>query len=287
MKISKIYDKNETVLSCEVFPPKPEKSIDPTIFKSLKKLKPHFISVTYGAGGGTKSKTVEMVDEIKNNFNMETLMHLTCIDSTSRSIKKILSQLKKKNIENILALRGDIPKGKNPNELIYDFKYASDLVKFIKRKNRFSLGVAGYPEKHPQASSYEKDIQNLKYKVTCGADFIITQLFFNNDFFYKFIDTIRSNGIQVPVSAGIMPVFRAGLVKKMVQMCGASIPSKLRNLIEKYKNKPEDMEKAGIDYATAQVHELINSDTLQGIHIYTMNRPRLAKAIVKKSGLKQ
>ncbi|MGM0442179.1 MAG: methylenetetrahydrofolate reductase [NAD(P)H] [Elusimicrobiota bacterium] len=286
MKISKLYEEKDTVFSCEVFPPKPDKSINYDTFRSLQNLNPDFISVTYGAGGGTKEKTVEVVDTVKNKFNIETLMHLTCIDSNFQSIGELLNILREKDIENILALRGDIPDGKSRDELVSDFCYASDLVKYINKNNGFSLGVAGYPEKHPQAPSFKEDIENLKYKIDCGADFIITQLFFNNDDFYRFIEKIRDINIDVPVSAGIMPVFSENLVKKMVQMCGASIPDDLKSLIEKYGSNPRDMEKAGTDYAAGQVTDLLKSGSAQGIHLYIMNRASLAEDIIKKSGFK-
>ncbi|MFW6134329.1 MAG: methylenetetrahydrofolate reductase [NAD(P)H] [Elusimicrobiota bacterium] len=287
MKVSQIYNKKDIVFSCEVFPPKPGKSID-TVYSTisdLREIAPDFVSVTYGAGGGTKKRTLEISSKIKNEYNVESLMHLTCVTTKKEEIHHIINDIKKNNIENILALRGDYPEKTDKIDVSSDFCYAVDLVEFIKKHGNFCIGVAGYPETHPEAESRDKDIIHLKEKVDAGADFIITQLFFDNNLYYRFIDDITAKGIEIPVSAGIMPVFKAKLVKKMVSLCGASIPGDLQKLIDKYKHNPEDMRKAGIDYALNQINDLIRND-IRGIHLYTMNKSDIAEEISYKTGLR-
>lgn len=287
MKIKEIYKENDVVFSCEIFPPKPEDDIE-IVYKTIEEIKelaPDYISVTYGAGGGTKERTLEISKTIKNNYKLETLMHLTCVNSTQSDIVNILNEVKKSGIKNILALRGDIPAGQIREEIVTDFCFAVDLVDFILKHNDFCIGVAGYPEVHPESPNEEKDTEFLRNKIEKGADFINTQLFFNNEYFYRYIDRIRSANICVPVSAGIMPVFKANLIKRMVELSGATIPVKLQSLIDKYSHKPEDMEKAGIDYASEQIIDLLKQG-INGIHLYTMNKANLAKAIAKNTGLR-
>lgn len=287
MKIKDIYKKKTPVFSCEVFPPNPHADIDIiySTISDLKELSPDFISVTYGAGGGTKDRTVEISSQIKNEYKLESLMHMTCIDSEFGYIEDTLTEVKNKGIENILALRGDSPSGEDKEIITKDFRYAVDLINFIKKRDDFCLGVAGYPEVHPESKDMEEDINCLKKKIESGADFIITQLFFQNDFFYRFLDKINSAGINVPVSAGVMPVFKSKLIKKIVSLCGSTIPAKLQNLIDKYAHKPKDMEKAGIDYATDQIIDLLNQK-VNGIHLYTMNNARLAQEISRNTSIR-
>lgn len=287
MRIPDLYNDGKIVFSCEVFPPKPENSLD-TVFNSIEKigvLKPDFISVTYGAAGGTRERTEQIASEIRKRFSLESLMHLTSINSTRAEIDKILEEVKACGIENILALRGDIPEGSEKTRDTADFKYAYELVEHIAVRGGFSIGVAAYPESHPESPDMKTDIQRLKEKVDTGADFIISQLFFDNSYFYSFMERAQSAGIAIPVSAGIMPVFRAVLVEKMVTLCGATIPRSLRALIEKYGDKPDDMEKAGIDYASEQVSGLIQNG-VPGIHLYMMNRANLALEISENTGLR-
>ncbi len=284
MKIKDIYKKKNIVFSCEVFPPKPEDNIE-TIYNTISELKeisPDFVSVTCSADGGTKKRTLQISSKIKNEYKLDSLMHLTCINTKYSDILEILDEARKMGIENILALRGDIPSNQ---DIISDFRYAVDLVDFIKKNTNFCVGVAGYPEVHPESPDRNLDIEYLKSKIDKGADFIITQLFFKNEYFYKFLDRIRSAGINVPVSVGIMPVFKAKLIKKIVTLCGATISPDLQNLIDKYGHKPLDMEKSGIEYATNQIYDLLNQG-INGIHIYTMNKAHLAKEIFKNINLK-
>jgi len=254
--------------------------------KDLKSISPDFISVTYGTGGKTKDGTIEISSEIKNTCGMEPLMHLTCVDTKKSNIDKILRRISRKGIENILALRGDIPTDRNPKSTSCDFSYACDLTAYIKsHKDKFCLGVAGYPEGHPEAYSLEKDIKNLSRKIQAGASFVITQMFFKNDFFYLYLDKIREMGIKIPVSAGIMPVFKAKLLSKMIKLSHATVPSALVSIIDKYRDNDMDMEKAGIEFAVKQIEDLIKHG-VDGIHLFTMNRASLAKKISSASGLR-
>jgi methylenetetrahydrofolate reductase (NADPH) len=288
MKISDIYRDKKLVFSCEVFPPGPGVEIDGILktIKGLKSTSPDFISVTYGAGGGTKSRTIEIASKIRKLYKMEPLMHLSCINTKKENIDKILNEIIQNGIENILALRGDIPADSDLKTIVSDFSYASELVTYIKsRGDKFCIGVAGYPEGHPEAYSMEKDIKNLKRKIEAGASFIISQLFFKNEFFYRYLDTIRKIGVNVPVSAGIMPVFKTKLLTKMIKLSHATVPSELIAIVDKYRDKDEDMEKAGIEYAVKQIRDL-KDNGVEGIHLYTMNSASLAKKISSYSGLR-
>ncbi len=292
MKISELYKKRnsveDVVFSCEIFPPKSEKNIE-TIYNTIKEIKeiaPDFISVTYGAGGGTRERTLEIASNVKNKYDVESLMHLTCVNSTKEKMIRLLKKVKQNNVENILALRGDIPSELEREEVVTDFCHATDLINFIKKKGDFSIGVAGYPEVHPESRNRQEDINYHKVKVQTGADFIITQLFFNNEHFYSFRDQMSSQNISAPISAGIMPVFKASLVKKMVSISGASIPKKLQNIIRRYGEDDNEMYRAGIDYASKQIQDLINQG-VSGIHLYTMNRSNIAFNIARNTGLRK
>lgn len=287
MKINNIFNEKDIVFSCEVFPPKPKDDIT-TVYntiETLKRITPDFISVTYGAGGSTKERTIDIASKIKNEYGLEALMHLTCINSSSDDISLILKQLEGAGIENILALRGDIPEGSKKKDITKDFCFAVDLLEFIKKHGDYCVGIAGYPEIHPESYDLDSDINYLKQKVAKGADFIITQLFFQNELLFRFMDKLLKNNINIPVSAGIMPVFKAKLIKKLVTLCGASIPRDLEIIIDKYKDNPVDMEKAGIEYASKQIIDVLAHD-FRGIHLYTMNKPALAEKISKNTGLR-
>ena len=274
MKIIELFNLKRPVISFEVFPPKPELPLD-TVFNTIEKLEklhPDFISVTYGAGGGIRSRTVDIASEVKNNHKIEALSHLTCITSTIKDIDDILHSLKTENIENILALRGDAPKDtSNQTPSNRDFRYASDLISYIKKTDNFCIGAACYPEGHVETTDKKTDIHNLKLKVDSGVDFLVTQLFFED---------IRNAGIDCPVSAGIMPVFSTNLIKKLTLMCGATIPKKLIKILNKYESSPEDLTKAGIAYAITQIQDLIANE-IQGIHLYTMNKSDHMQEIMK------
>ncbi|RHR74242.1 methylenetetrahydrofolate reductase [NAD(P)H] [Eubacterium sp. AF15-50] len=281
MNIADLF-KKKTVFSFEVFPPKKESGVE-TIYKTLEELKqlnPDFISVTYGAGGVgvANATTVDLCSKIKNEYGIETIAHLTCLYNTKEDIDSILEELKEKGIDNILALRGDV----NPNfELKHDFRYASELTEYIMSKNMgFNVSGGCYPEVHQEAESMIADIKNLKKKIDAGADHLISQLFFDNNAFYDFIEKVRIAGIDVPIEAGIMPVTNKKQIERMVSMCGASIPAKLSKVLQRFGDNPEAMRDAGISYAIDQIIDLV-ANGVEGIHIYTMNDPYIAGKITK------
>lgn len=282
MKIPEIFEtkkkENRPVLSFEIFPPKKEealRNIDETL-GLLCDLHPDFISVTFGAGGSTgDNKTVEIAKKIKNNYGIEPLVHVTCLQYDKREISEILKQLEDAGIENVLALRGDV----NPNfPMKHDFKYASELVEFVKSQGNFSISGGCYPETHLEAPDAVADIRNLKKKVDAGAAHLISQLFFDNELFYCFYEKTRIAGIDVPVDAGVMPVTNRAQVERMVNTCGASLPPKFERILHKYENNKAALLDAGMAYTINQIVDLIAHD-VDGVHIYTMNNPAVAKRI--------
>lgn len=287
MLIRDLFGQKKRTLSFEVFPPVREGKLE-SLFQTiseLKELKPDFISVTYGAAGGTRDKTIEIASRVKNEMNSEALAHLTCVASTRDDISRILEDMQKQGIENILALRGDPPKGEEKFvKPAGGFGFANELVEFIKQHNGFCIGVAGYPEGHPEASSLDDDLKNLKRKVNAGADFIITQLFFHNDDFYRFRDRTLALKIEVPVIPGIFPILNYRQILRITELCGAKIPSALGEKLCRLQDKPEDIEKYGIEYARNQAYDLIRNE-VHGLHICTMNQSRAARRIVRELGL--
>jgi methylenetetrahydrofolate reductase (NADPH) len=275
MKIIDILRKRPGSFSFEFFPPKSQDGWD-QLFNTIESLKvwnPAYVSVTYGAGGSTRRQTIDLVSRIKHELGLESMAHLTCVDSSEDQILETLNSLKEKGIENVLPLRGDPPKGSASFVKAENgFGYASELVKFI-RDNQYSfcLGVAGYPEGHQECGNIDKDIENLKKKVDAGADFIITQLFFDNRFYFDFLDKVKAVGINIPVLPGIMPIVNVNQVKKFTKMCGASIPESLISKLEKVQDQPESVQAIGIEHATQQCEELIQAGS-PGIHFYTLNR---------------
>lgn len=283
MFIKDLFSQKKTVISFEIFPPKKDTSID-SIYKTidaLAPLNPDYISVTYGAGGSTsKNSTVEIASIIKNKYNIEALAHLTCIASTKEDVNVILQHLKENNIQNILALRGDFPQDpdfKFPNPL--HFTHAIDLVEHIKKDNYFSVAGTCYPEGHIEAKSMKDDIIYLKKKVDAGTDFLITQLFFDNNLFYSFKEKTDIIGIDAPIEVGVMPVINSNQIRRIASMCGAHIPEKFVKILDRYIDNKEALKDAGIAYATEQIIDLISSG-VSGIHIYTMNNPEVAEKIV-------
>ena len=277
MKTSYLF-KNKTVFSLEIFPPKRTSSVD-TVYDTLDELKditPDFISVTYGAGGSeNNSSTIEIASAIKNRYGIESVAHLPCIDLDKNTIKDILDSLGERGIENILALRGDITPGVEPKS---DFRYASDLVSYIKQIGDFNIIGACYPEGHNECATVDEDIRNLKTKVDAGTDQLITQLFFDNSYFYDFRERAARAGISVPIEAGIMPAVNKKQIERMVSLCGAKLPKKFIVMMSKYENNPEALRDAGIAYAVDQIADLIAQD-VDGIHLYTMNKPYIARKI--------
>ncbi len=281
MKIADILNSKKVSLSFEVFPPKKKEGLESikNTAISLTRLKPDFISVTFGAGGTTKGYTAEIAEAIEEN-GTTSLAHLTCVRSTKEALEYTINDLKKRNIKNVLALRGDFPKDAVTGENVFPsgFVHASDLVKLLKDEG-MCVGGACYPEGHPESKSREADIEALKFKVDAGVDFLTTQMFFDNDMLYSFLYRLQSAGIHVPVLAGIMPITNANQVSRMVDLSNAYIPRKLLAICDRFRDSPEAMMQAGIAYATDQIIDLI-SNGVRGIHIYTMNKPEIAQAII-------
>ncbi|MCL5780859.1 MAG: methylenetetrahydrofolate reductase [NAD(P)H] [Firmicutes bacterium] len=286
MKISTLYQQKKTVISFEIFPPKSTAPVE-TIYATLEgliKLNPDFISVTYGAGGSSRDRTKEIASRIKNRYQVEALAHLTCVGHSCGEIDQILKGLQEENIENVLALRGD-PPADNPDYdfSVCDFQYASDLVKYIKNNSDACVAAAAYPEGHACCNRLSEDLERLKFKVDQGVDFLITQLFFDNRVFYNFMENARRIGIQCPVAAGVLPVLNAKQIKRIISLCGASMPAKLLMMVDKYVDNSEDMEKAGIEFASRQVQDLLDNG-VEGIHLYTMNKPQQITEILRNVG---
>ena len=279
MKISQLFkDTDKTVFSFEVFPPKKDSPIE-SVYSKLEEicsLKPDFISVTYGAGGTVgHSRTAEIASKIKNDFGVASVAHLTCVNSTKSDIDANLDDFVQCGSENILALRGDYVSGVEPKK---EFVYASDLCSYIKKKGDFDIAVACYPEFHIEEKDEVEDVLNLKNKVEAGAEHLISQLFFDNSVFYRFLERTKIAGINVPIEAGIMPVTNKKQIERMVSMCGASLPAKFSKIMQKYEDKPEALRDAGIAYAVEQIVDLI-ANGVDGIHLYTMNNPYVARKI--------
>ena len=290
MRIKEIFKHKPQVLSMEVFPPKRNGALDQLfhVVSDLKALSPDYISVTYGAGGSTRNLTKEIALNIKKNAGIESMAHLTCVGNTKNELKEILEDLKNSGIDNILALRGDPPQGQNKFEAVEGgFQYANELIEFIRNEeDYFSIGVAGYPEKHPEAKNYEEDILNLKRKVDAGADFIVTQLFFNNDDFYRFMDKVRSIGIDIPVIPGIFLISSYKQIHRLAELCGATIPKDLENKLYQFKDNNEEIKKIGIDFALQQSENILNRQIAQGLHYYIMNRKDMIEKIVQTIKMK-
>lgn len=282
MKISDIIShkkaNKENIFSFEFFPPKSDDGVIHLLNTAVKlhDLKPSFISITYGAGGSTRKKTRDLSLKIQNQVGIETMAHLTSVGSSRDEIYEIVKSYRDSGVENILALRGDPPKGQDHFVAADNgFTHANEIVEFIKDKfgDYFSLGVAGYPEKHVQAAGMEEDLLNLKRKVDAGAAFIITQLFLDNSFFFRFLDELNKRAIEVPVLAGIMPITDFNQIKKFTEMIGASIPAQLVSKLEKASasGDGEEVKKTGLDWAIKQCHELLEQG-VDGIHFYTLNK---------------
>ena len=278
MKISKLFAKKIPTLSFEVFPPKTDDTFESVKYatEEIAKIKPDFMSVTYGAGGGTSKHTLAIAQNLKNKYNVTPLAHLTCVSSTKEMIKKQLTLLTESRIENILALRGDIPEGLNCEG--FDYKYASDLIKEIKNFGDFCVGGACYPEGHVESENQKKDIETLKIKVDAGCEFLTTQMFFDNNILYNFLYKIREAGITVPVVAGIMPVTNGKQIERICKLSGTYLPQRFKSIVDKFGNYPDAMKQAGIAYATEQVTDLL-ANGVNNIHIYSMNKPDVAEKI--------
>ncbi|MBQ7740300.1 MAG: methylenetetrahydrofolate reductase [Eubacterium sp.] len=280
MKISDILKDNKVTVSFEVFPPKQWDRIENTkaVVREMSKANPAFMSVTYGAAGTASGFTQEIANEIKKD-NITPLSHLTCLTSTKDKIHEVVSELKENGIENILALRGDIPEGfVFPDKQYY--KYAYQLINDIKEMGDFCIGAACYPEIHPESKNRVEDIEHLKLKVDCGAQFLTSQMFFDNEIFLNFVEMCRIKGIEVPIVAGIMPVTNVRVIKRSLELSNCSLPKKFSKIMERFGEDDKSMLQAGIIYATEQIIDLM-ANGINNIHIYTMNKPEVASEIMR------
>ena len=277
MRICEKLKSRIPTLSFEVFPPKPGLPLEPTLdaVRRVAALRPDFISVTYGAGGNGAKGTVALAREVQNGSGVTALAHLTCVGSTKEDVAAQLAELKKNGIENVLALRGDLPAGE---ERTGDFRYAADLVSEIRATGDFCIGAACYPEGHIECPHREDDIAHLKMKVDRGVDFLTTQMFFDNSVMYSFLYRAMARGIDVPVIAGIMPVTNGRMIARACALSGATLPNRFRRIVDRYGDDPDAMKQAGIAYATEQIVDLL-ANGVRGIHVYTMNKPDVAQAI--------
>lgn len=278
MKITELYKEKKNVLSFEIFPPKKDGellNVDPTL-EILSDLHPDYISVTFGAGGSSNNnKTIALAQRIKEVYHVEPVVHLTCLSYTKSEIDEFAKEIQNAGIENILALRGDI----NPNAPAKDdFKHASDLISYLKNSYDFCIAGACYPEVHPDAEDRITDMRNLKTKVDAGAEVLLSQLFFDNNTYYAFLEDCRIAGIDVPVTPGIMPVLNAAQINRMITTCGATLPENFQRIINRFGDNKEALFDAGLSYALSQIIDLLAHD-VDGIHLYTMNNPVVAQRI--------
>ena len=283
MRIDRLFKLGLPTLSFEFFPPKTEAGFTQLYqtIDELHPLKPSYVSVTYGAGGSTRQKTVDLVERIQNELTIRSMAHLTCVGHTADEIGSILDTLWNSGIRNVLALRGDPPVGQSQFTATEGgFANSSELVKYIRARHDFCIGVAGYPEGHPQCLNRTRDLEHLAQKVDNGGNFIITQLFFDNTDFYRFRDTARSMGIKVPIVAGLMPILNVAQTKRFVSMCGAKIPHPLLTRLEGLEANPEAVYQAGIEYAIKQCEDLLRNG-VEGIHFYTLNKSNATVEICK------
>lgn len=284
MKVRDCFDGRKPVFSFEFFLPKtPEGMVSfKATVRDLKRLSPSFVTLTYGAGGSGRDRTIETAGMIQNELGLTTVAHLTCIAHTRSEIEAIVGKIRGLGIENIMALRGDPPKdGALPPENHRDYRYAVDLVCHIRKMDGFCIGVAGYPEKHPEAAAMEEDLRHLKEKVEAGADFITTQLFFDNADYFRFVEKVRAMGITLPILPGLMPVTNYGQLQKFAAMCGARIPAEMIRGLESRQTDLEDVIQYGIDWTYRQARDLLDKGA-PGIHFYTLNKSRSTEVILSK-----
>lgn len=277
MKIIDILNQDQITLSFEVFPPKKIEKYDSVqaATEGVAALHPSFMSVTYGAGGGTSEFTLNIAKNIRDKYEVEVLPHLTCVSSTKAHVHEMIQKFKEYGFENVMALRGDIPEGGAPYD---DYHYASELVADIKSQGDFCIGGACYPDGHVECAHKDDDIRNLKRKVDAGVDFLTTQMFFDNAEFFNFLYRLREQDIRVPVLAGIMPITNHKQLGRSVALSGTTVPTRFKEIVDKFGEHPEAMKQAGIIYATEQIIDLIAND-VKHIHVYSMNKPDVAEAI--------
>lgn len=282
MKISEIINQDKLSLSFEVFPPKTEAGFESVenATKEIAKLNPSFMSVTYGAGGGTSKYTFAIAEEIHDRYGVPTLAHLTCVSSTRETVRQRIQDIKDAGIKNVMALRGDIPdEMKNSDRSAWDYRYAVDLIRELKEADAdLCIGGACYPEIHPESATQKDDILRLKEKVDAGCDFLTTQMFFDNNLLYNFLYKVREAGITVPILPGIMPITNANQVARAIQLSGSFVPRRFKSLVDKFGDDPAAMKQAGIAYATDQIIDLY-ANGIKNVHVYSMNKPDVAAKI--------
>lgn len=282
MKIIDIITQNKLSLSFEVFPPKTETSFESVkaATEEIARLRPAFMSVTYGAGGGTSEYTLDIAKNIKKLYGVPTLEHLTCVSSTKETVRKKIEEIKAAGIENVMALRGDIPAElQNADRSHWDYHHAIELVRELKESGAdFCIGGACYPEIHPESENQKEDIKHLKEKVDAGCEFLTTQMFFDNNLLYNFLYKIREAGITVPIIPGVMPITNANQVERAIKLSGSFMPQRFKSLVDKFGNDPAAMKQAGIAYATDQIIDLY-ANGITNVHVYSMNKPDVAAKI--------
>ena len=283
MKLTKLFNDDKLSLSFEVFPPKTDTAFESvkTATEEIAKLRPSFMSVTSGAGGGTSKYTLDIAKNIKANYGVPTLAHLTCVSSTRETVRERIADMKAAGIENVMALRGDIPAGlENADRSGWDYKHAVELVRELKESGAdFCVGGACYPEIHPESTNQKEDIKYLKEKVDAGCEFLTTQMFFDNNLLYNFLYKIRESGITVPIIPGIMPITNGNQVDRAIKLSGSFMPQRFKSLVDKFGTTPAAMKQAGIAYATDQIIDLF-ANGIKNVHVYSMNKPDVAEAIL-------
>ena len=282
MRLSTLLEQNTLSLSFEVFPPKTDSTFDSVrgATEEIAKLRPSFMSVTYGAGGGTSRYTLDIAKNIKENYGVPTLAHLTCVSSTRETVREKIREIRAAGIENIMALRGDIPADRlSEDRSQWDYHHAVELVEDIRAiDENICIGAACYPEIHPESENQKEDIRHLREKVDAGCSFLTTQMFFDNNLLYNFLYKIREAGITVPVIPGIMPITNAKQVERAIALSGSFMPQRFKSLVDRFGNSPAAMQQAGIAYATDQIIDLY-ANGITNVHVYSMNKPEVAKKI--------
>ncbi len=282
MKIIDILNRKNMSLSFEVFPPKREDGFDSVkqATEEIAAARPAFMSVTYGAGGGTSRFTMEIAQNIEQKYHVPTLAHLTCVSSSREMVRARIGEMKRMGIENVMALRGDLtPELEKSDPAGWDYRYAVQLVEELRESGGFCIGAACYPEVHPDSVNQKEDLQHIKEKVDAGAEFLTTQMVFDNNLFFNFLYKLREIGVTVPVLPGIMPITNANQVKRAIKLSGSFMPQRFKSIVDYFGNDPEAMKQAGIAYATDQIIDLY-ANGITNVHVYSMNKPDVAKAIL-------